>query len=182
LEILCKKRKFVGIFTKKHYTKTSELYTTNMPSNHLKIDKFSTEEIKDLLTENTEYKKGLKLFAVYLVSKGWSARKIGELMDVSFKQITLWIHSFNEEGEAGLEEKPKTGRKPKLSQSEKESLKKIILNTEPNQYGIDAERWKGDAVQTFIKNEYGIDYKTAQIYNIINALNIEYKNGQWSEK
>ena len=153
-----------------------------MASKLLKINSFTSEEIKNLLTENDEYKKGLKLFAVYLISKGWSARKIGELMDVSFKQITLWIHSFNEEGEAGLEEKPKTGRKPKLSKPEKESLKMIILNTEPKDYGINADRWKGDAVQTFIKNEYGINYKTAQIYNIINGLNIEYKNGQWTEK
>lgn len=153
-----------------------------MASHHLKIDKYSSEEIKNLLTENSEYKKGLKLFAVYLVSKGWSARKIGELMDVSFKQITLWIHSFNEEGEAGLEEKPKTGRKPKLSKSEKDNLKKIILSTEPQDFGIESDRWKGDAVQILIKNEFDINYKTAQIYNIINALNLEYKDGQWREK
>lgn len=153
-----------------------------MASKLLKIDNYSSEKIRDLLTEKEEYKKGLKLFAVYLVSKGWSARKIGELMDVSFKQVTLWIHSFNENGEDGLENKPRTGRTPKLNSENKNELKNIILNKNPEDFGIDADRWKGASVKKLIHKQYGITYKTAQIYNIINTLNLEYKDGLWREK
>lgn len=150
-----------------------------MPSNTLKIDSFSTEEIRNLIFDNSDYKKGMKLFAAYLVSKGWSARKISKLMDVSFKQVTLWIHSINEEGLEGLEEKPRTGRKSQLDEQQKAELKSIILNYIPKDYKIDDDRWKGDSVRQLIDKYFKVDYKPAQVYNIINSLKLKYENGKW---
>ncbi len=153
-----------------------------MSSKTLKLNEFSTEEIKELIFENPEYKKGLKLFAAYLVSKSWSARRISKLMDVSFKQITLWIHSINEEGIEGLEEKPKTGRRSQLSKLQKEELKQIILTRQPKDFKIKDKRWKGNSVKELILAKYGIDYKPSQIYNIINSLKLKYQNGEWQLK
>ncbi|MEA2042457.1 MAG: leucine zipper domain-containing protein [Bacteroidota bacterium] len=152
-----------------------------MSDNSLKLKNYTTQDIKTLLETEIEYKKGLKLFAAYLVSKNWSARQIAKLMDVSFKQITLWVHDFDKEGTQGLEEKTKPGRTPKLSVNEKQKLKKIILSTSPADYDINSSRWKGDSVMELIKSEFNIKYKTAQVYNIIRSLKIKYIGGQWHE-
>lgn len=151
-----------------------------MAANILEIKNWSTEEIKELLQSNM-YKEGMKLFAVYLVSKGWSARKLEELFDVSFKQITIWVHEFDEQGEAGLQEKPKTGRNSKLNNEDKNLLKNIILNKKPKDYNIDDVRWKGESVGILIQKKFNIEYKKAQIYNIINSLKIKFENGKWIE-
>ena len=152
-----------------------------MSDNSLKLKHYSKADIKKLLEDNLEYKKGLKLFASYLVTKGWSARKIGKLMDVSFKQITLWIHNFDNNGEEGLNEKPRTGRTSKLNLEQKLELKKIILTTTPPDFNIDSERWKGNSIQKIIVQKFSIEYKTAQIYNIVNSLKIKYISGNWQE-
>lgn len=138
-----------------------------------------SNEIKKIINSNNCYKKGAKLFAVYLVSKGWSARKLESLFDVSFKQITIWIHDFNEKGVDGLNDKPKTGRNSRLNNTQKDELKKIILNKMPKDYEINAERWKGENIQILIEKYFNVSYKKAQIYNIIKSLKIKYENGKW---
>ncbi len=152
-----------------------------MPKNKLVLSNWNTEKIKKLLNSNSSYKEGMKLFAVYLVSKGWSARKLEDLFDVSFKQITTWIHDFDKEGEKGLKDKPKPGRQSKLLPSQKHKLKLILVNESPNDYGINSNRWKGTNIIELIDKVFGIKYKKAQIYNIINSLDIRFIDGKWSE-
>lgn len=152
-----------------------------MAASILEIKNWSTGDIKELLQTNA-YKEGMKLFAVYLVSKGWSARKLEELFDISFKQITIWVHEFDELGEKGLQEKPKTGRNSKLKPEHKSELKKIILNSSPKDYNIDDIRWKGESVGQLIHLKFKIEYQKAQVYNIINSLKIKFENGKWIEK
>jgi transposase len=136
------------------------------------IKNWTPESIKEILNSNNSYKEGMKLFAAYLASKGWSARKMESLFDVSFKQITIWLHEFDEFGESGLKEKPKTGRNSKMDDEQKSLLKHIIENQLPTDFGIDDSKWKGDAVAALIEQKFGIAYKKAQVYNIINSLNI----------
>jgi len=143
-----------------------------MTRNTIEIKNFSTEQIKEIINSNPEYKEGMKLVAAYLVSKGWSARKLEQLLDVSFKQITIWIHEFDNEGIEGLKEKQKTGRNSKLSNEQKEELKNIIENQKPQDFLIDSNVWKGSTIAELIEKKYEISYKKAQIYNILNSLNI----------
>ncbi len=150
-----------------------------MPSNFLNIESFTSEELKDMIFSNPEYKKAMKLFAAYLVTQKWSARKISDLLGVSFKQITVWVHAINEEGIEGLDDKPKTGRKAQLTEQQKSELKNIILNKLPKDYNIKGERWKGDTVRELILALYKIDYKPSHIYNIINSLKLKYIKGKW---
>lgn len=151
-----------------------------MGANILLIENWSTNQIKELL-QTSPYKEGMKLFAVYLVSKGWSARKLEDLFNVSFKQITTWIHEFDKSGEASLHDKPRTGRNSQLSNNDKNLLKEIILSSKPVDYNIEGKRWKGESIAILIKNTFKISYKKAQVYNIINSLNIKYIDGKWTD-
>ncbi len=143
-----------------------------MAANILLIENWDTKQIKDLL-QTSPYKEGMKLFAVYLVSKGWSARKLEELFDVSFKQITTWVHDFNDSGTEGLQDKPKTGRNSQLTENDKNLLKSILLTKRPVDFDIKAKRWKGEAVIILISKVFKINYKKAQVYNIIKSLEIQ---------
>ncbi len=153
-----------------------------MPRQSLAVTGLTPEEMKTYLHSDFAYKRGLKLFAVFLISKGWSARKLEEIFEVSFKQITTWVHEVNERGIEGIEEKSKSGRTPKLTAEERESLKTVIMKTSPKAHGFDELIWKGEVVGMLIQQKFGVSYKKAQIYNIINALNIEFINGAWVEK
>jgi len=152
-----------------------------MATNKLILKNWSSEQISKLLYSTPERKASLRLFASYLVSKGYSARELSKLFNVSFKQITLWIHDFDELGEQGLIDKPKTGRTPKLTPDDKLRIKEIMLYTEPVEFKIEGERWSAKNLEELIAKEFGVQYKKAQIYNIIKSLEIEYKNNNWRE-
>lgn len=150
-----------------------------MTKNILKHKNWNPKKIKKLMYENKSYKEGVKLFANFLISKGWSARKLEKLFDVSFKQITIWFHEFDERGEEALKDKQKTGRNSKLSTDQRNQLKKIILEKLPSEYNINNTKWTGENIIILVEKLFGVKYKKAQIYNILKSLSLKSKKGKW---
>ena len=100
-----------------------------MARNVLKVKGYDSETIKTLFKNDERYTIGLKLYAAYQVSLGKPSRKLEDLYNTSFKQITNWVHRFEEGGVECLKDKKRSGRP---SQVNKEQLKKIqsLLNDE----------------------------------------------------
>ena len=87
-----------------------------------------SEEIKSLIKQKDKYTIGIRLYAVYQVALGQSSRKLESLYNTSFKQITNWVHRFEQEGVNELRNKPKSVRKPKLDIKQIEEIKETIQN------------------------------------------------------
>ena len=80
----------------------------------LKVGKFRPEDIKAMFRDDERYTIGIRLYAVYHVALGQPSRKLEELYNTSFKQITNWVHRFEKEGTEGLKDKEGRGRTPRL--------------------------------------------------------------------
>lgn len=144
----------------------------------LKIQGYTPESIKAMIRKDERYTIGLRLYAVYQVSLGQPSRKLEELYHTSFKQITNWVHRFEKEGLAGLSDKKGRGRKERLTQYQKNELINLLKTESPTKYGFNTETWTGPILIKWINNEYKIEYKKAQIYNIIKALGFSYQKGK----
>jgi len=72
----------------------------------------------------------MKLQAIAAVSN-CTISKVSEVFNVNNQTIKFWIRSFEEHGIAGLETKAKNPRKPKLTNDQKEQIKRAIEN-DPN--------------------------------------------------
>lgn len=103
---------------------------------------------------------------------------LGELYNTSFKQITNWVHQFEQEGIEGLRDKPGRGRKSQLSDELYERVRQVLINETPENHGFNTETWTGQLLIEYIKNEFGISYKKAQIYNIIKSLGFTYQKAR----
>lgn len=144
----------------------------------LTIKNYSSEDIKALFNSDDKYKIGLRLYAVYQVSLGQSSRKLEDLYNTSFKQITNWVHRFDEEGLDGLRDKQGRGRKPNLSPEQLDRLTKLIANETPLDYGYNTETWTGPLLIDWIDKHFNVAYKKAQIYNIIKLLGFSYQKAR----
>lgn len=144
----------------------------------LEVKGHTAASIKSLLKKDERYTIGLRLYAVYQVSKGQPSRKLEDLYNTSFKQITNWVHRFEKEGIEGLKDKEGRGRKDKLTLSQKQELTKLIKEESPEKYGYNTATWTGPLLISWIKKEFKIDYKKAQIYNIIKSLGFTYQKGR----
>jgi len=141
----------------------------------LKIQRADPAEIKKILTTNEEYTVGIRLYIVYLVSLGHSSRKLAEIHNISFKQITNWVHRFEDEGIEGLKDRKGRGRRSTIPDEDLRKIKTIILTEKPEKYGFKADRWTGPVVRKLISDKYGVSYKEAQIYNLLKKIGMRFE-------
>lgn len=144
----------------------------------LQVKGYTAESIKALIRKDERYEIGIRLYAVYQVAKGQSSRKLQDLYQTSFKQITNWVHRFEKYGIEGLKDKPGRGRKSRLSLVQKQRIAELLKNESPTQYGFNTATWTGPLLRIWIKKNFGIEYKHAQIYNIIKSLGFSYQKGK----
>jgi transposase len=143
----------------------------------LKVGNYSAEDIKAMFRKDQRYTVGLRLYAVYQVALGQPSRKLEEVYNTSFKQITNWVHRFEKEGIDGLRDKEGRGRIGRLNKEQRERLS-LLLNEQPDKHGYNSATWTGPMVIEWIEKNYGIVYKKAQIYNIIKSLGFSYQKGK----
>jgi len=144
----------------------------------LSVKGYQPEQIKALFRKDERYTIGIRLYAIYQVSLGQPSRKLEDLYNTSFKQITNWVHQFEKEGIDGLKDKEGRGRKSKLNTSEMARIKGLLLKESPDSHGFNTATWTGPILIEWIKKQYGFEYKKAQIYNIIKSLGFSYQKGK----
>jgi transposase len=144
----------------------------------LTVKGYTPADIKALFRDDEKYTIGIRIYAVYQVSLGKSSRELEELYNTSFKQITNWVHRFEREGLDGLRDKEGRGRKAKLQEAQEAEIKNVLANQSPEVYGYNTATWTGPLLIDWIRKKYGIEYKKAQIYNIIKLMGFSYQKGR----
>ena len=140
----------------------------------LNVKGYAPEQIKKLLSANESFVVAIRLYLVYQVSLGFSSRQLAQIHDISFKQITTWVHRFETEGIEGLKDRKGRGRKSFLPNDVLQKIKQMVLEEQPSKYGYDAVKWTGPLLSEWIEEQYGIKYQRAQIYNLLRNLGIEF--------
>ena len=144
----------------------------------LNVKGYEPEQIKALFRKDERYTIGIRLYAIYQVALGQPSRKLEELYNTSFKQITNWVHQFEKEGIDGLKDKEGRGRKAKLEPLQLQRVKGLLVQESPADHGFNSATWTGPLQVDWIKSQYGLEYKKAQIYNIIKSLGFSYQKGK----
>lgn len=143
----------------------------------LKVGNYKPEEIKALFRDDERYTIGIRLYAVYQVSLGQPSRKLEDLYNTSFKQITNWVHRFEQEGIEGLRDKEGRGRTARLNEEQQKRIS-ILLTEAPEDHGYNSATWTGPMLIEWISKHLNVEYKKAQIYNVIKTLGYSYQRGR----
>ena len=133
--------------------------------------------IKSQLRKDEKFSQGIRLFAVYQIAKGMDAKELVDLYSSSHKSICNWVHRYNAEGIDGLKDRPRSGRPPLLNGSQKLELDTIIQSS-PLEYGYDTATWTAALVIDIVKKTFGVEYKKAQMYNILHSLGFSFQKGK----
>jgi transposase len=147
---------------------------SNLP---MKVKGYDPAAIKKLLTADESFVVAIRLYLVYQVALGHSSRQLAEIHNISFKQITTWVHRFEEQGVDGLRNRKGRGRKSQLSKAQMQRIKRLVLKEPPTDHGYEQSRWTGPLLADWVEINYEIKYERAQIYNLLRKLGIVfYKN------
>lgn len=144
----------------------------------LKVANYSSEDLKSLLRKDEKFQQGVRLYACYQVSIGKKPKDLEAIYGVSFKSICNWVNKLNKGGVDSLIDKEKPGRNPRLSEAQKLEIKELVLYKNPEDCNYNSSTWTGLLLLDWIKINYGIEYKKANVYNILKGLNLTFQKGK----
>jgi len=100
---------------------------------------------------------------LHAVKKRLSLRIISELFDVSIRSIRRYIERFNKYGFKGLLDKPRPGRRKKVSSEDLH----ILLELGPKLFGYEFEYWTVKLLNIALREKLGVEYSYNYLYQLI---------------
>src|SRR6266702_3960098 len=86
--------------------------------------------------------------------------------------IYPWLREFKEQGWAALAESIAQGPEPKMSEKQKDRVKRWILGKDPRQYGFDFGLWTRRIVQTLILEKMEVELCLTSVGKLLASLEI----------
>lgn len=86
--------------------------------------------------------------------------------------IYPWLREFKEQGWQALAESIAQGPEPKMTDRQKQRVKRWILGKDPRQYGFDFGLWSRRIVQQLIQDQMGIELCLTSVGKLLASLNI----------
>lgn len=144
----------------------------------LKIENYSSDELRSMLRKDEKFQQAVRLYACYQVSLGKRPKELESIYETSFKSICNWVNRLNKGGVEALIDKVKPGRNNRLGLVEFKEIRDTVLNKLPEQFGFNSATWTGPLLIEFLKRDYSIEYKKAQIYNILKKMGLTFQKGK----
>jgi transposase len=119
-----------------------------------------------------------RLLAIRDVLLGHRRTWVCQQYGVSRENLRHWVAWYNEAGMAGLEDAPRSGCPPKLSEEQLASLKeRVSVPPDIGKEGVG--RWRAADVQRLIAREYGVHYSSiAGVCALLHRLGQSWLSGR----
>src|SRR5437667_3888906 len=92
-----------------------------------------------------------------LLKQGVSRAEVARRLDVSWVTANRWMKWLKRRGTSSWNDRQRTGRPQRLTDSQKRKLKRI-LKRGALQYGYPTELWTLKRMAEVIENEFGVQY------------------------
>ncbi len=107
-----------------------------------------------------------------VVEDGDSPSEVMKSLGFSRTAIYPWLRKFAEEGWDALVERIAEGPEPKLSEKQRQQVRRWILGKDPRQYGFDYGLWSRRIVQALLKQNMDIDLGLTAVGRLLASLDI----------
>jgi len=112
----------------------------------------------------------LRKSIIKLHNKGKKQPEISYLLDVPQTTVSFWIRRYKKTGE--LKDKPRPGKKSKLTKEQLEEVKEYLLTNAPKRYGGESLGWTTKLAIVFIKDKYGITYSMRRMQELFHTFKL----------
>jgi transposase len=113
-----------------------------------------------------------RTLAVAASQKGMHPEDIADLYDVGRSTVYGWLREFREKGPAGLLVKKAPGRTSRLTEQQRDQLRKWIVGRDPRQLQFDFALWTRQMVRDLIKRNFGVEYTPQAVGNILRDMGL----------
>jgi transposase len=107
--------------------------------------------------------------AIRLLKAGKSLSAVARALSASVSSVFRWYETYQGSGLRGLRPHPTPGRPPKLSESQKRQLVKVLLKG-PLAAGYRTDLWTLQRVAEVIDRRFGIQYHPCHVWKLLTGL------------
>jgi transposase len=97
----------------------------------------------------------VRILALLRWSQGWTQEEVAEFLGVHPRTVRRWRSRLRREGEAGLANRPRSGRPPKLSAAQTEQVLGWVERN-PREFGFVTQRWTARRLTAVIADAFGV--------------------------
>jgi transposase len=115
-----------------------------------------------------------RLHAVLLVAQGMPCSHVSQLLGDSIRTVQNWVNQFESRGFAGLADRPRPGRPPKLTDEQLVVIEEV-LRSSPEEHGLSGYLWDGKTLSAFILREFDVDMSVRQSQRLFRQLGFRYR-------
>ena len=107
--------------------------------------------------------------AMRLLKRGLNQSEVARRLKVARQTVSQWARQYREQGQAGLRQAGRAGRKPLLDAAELERLEALLLEG-PEAHGFPTPLWSCPRVARLIEDHFGVRYHEGHVWKILRAL------------
>jgi transposase len=127
--------------------------------------------VQDEISRTPEGRYYHRLHVVLPVLQGASSYEAARLFGHSPRSVQYWVGRLVSEGLAGLWDKERPGRPPRLSSRDEQKLRNEIRRS-PRELGYDQNLWDGPLLSHHLKKHYTIDLGVRQCQRLFHQFGL----------
>ena len=115
----------------------------------------SAEDLRRAARSTRNVAQARRLLAIALVMDGSSRTDAATAAGMDRQSLRDWVHRFNADGPAGLVDKPRSGRPPRMKEEQLQALDAIV-DAGPDIETDGIVKWRRADLQRVIADKYGV--------------------------
>jgi|SRR6267143_6982618 len=112
-------------------------------------------------------KRGIQ--ALQLRERGQNQSEIARQLRVGRQSVARWVQQYRAEGKSALRKAGRAGRKPRLSEKQRQELEKFLV-AGPERLGYETPLWTCPRVAHLIEQEFDVRYHEDHVWKILVGL------------
>jgi transposase len=132
------------------------------------------EQLRQLTKRDPDPRVRRRAHGVLLVEQGHTLAEVARFFGTARHRVRAWQDRFVAEGRAGLADRARGGRPPKLDEAAL-AFVRAALDRGPQAYGFPVTVWTLRDLQTLLLRERGVQVSVATLYRVAHTLGYRYR-------
>ncbi len=129
----------------------------------------SAAELRRQAARSQDADAARRMLAIALVLEGRSRAEAAASCGMDRQTLRDWVHRYNAEGLAGLHDRPRSGRQPRLTPEQMAELEKVVDDgPDPETDGV--VRWRRVDLQALIKARFEVELHERSVGKVLRRL------------
>ena len=118
-----------------------------------------------------------RLLALANALEGIAREEAARLAGMTGQTLGDWVHRYNAEGVAGLEDRPRSGRPPRLDDSRQATLKAWILKS-PQLERDGCVAWRSRDLCALVERRFAVLYSETGMLRLLKGLGLSWQKAR----